>query len=167
MPDDRITRISILTPSENTNALLPELVGVHQHIPLKVINKEARKPENHLNTPHALVLTHLGIEKEQVTPENYVDVKLGTASLVSTPISTAHTIVSSHPEIGSINTTTATYIFNYYLNNQDDFQQLINYISSNPVSSSTTPWNVQTYAIKVDPTTMAVSYTHLTLPTKA
>lgn len=160
LPDHKISRISVVTPSQKKDDILPDLVSVHIHVPTHRHKKALKKAMATSTTPHPLVLNYLGIGAHATTAAvntaAQVDVKAAAAQIVLPPLAIAQTIVFHHPEIGSINTDTTGDLYTKYMQDHNTFTQLYEYISNNPDTSSN-PWYKKACAIKVDPTTLKES----------
>lgn len=155
LPHDQVSRLSIVTPAENPADILPDLVTVFFHIPPEIYRRVVEQ-EGHAGTPHPLILDHLGVSADQLDEQNHADIKAAATLAVLPPLMAAQSIVYHHPEIGTINTTVAAKIFAKYMQNKNDFTQLVNYISNNP-GNATTSWYNKTHSVTVDPVTMKES----------
>ncbi|HZV71087.1 MAG TPA: hypothetical protein VFG10_16145 [Saprospiraceae bacterium] len=157
LPDDMVSRLSIISPAKDPTDILPDLISVHFHVPTPP-RKRFLQSANYSAKQQPLVLKHLGVEPSMLTASNHQEVKLGAALLVSVPLSVARSIVFHHPEIGTVDIADSAIIFERYMEDHNDFDQLVNYISSNPYSSTAqNPWYKKTHSIKVDPVTLKES----------
>jgi len=158
LPRDEVSRISVVSTAKDPNAILPDLVATFMHASPETHERVLLK-HAHQNTPMPLVLSRLGIKPNLLQSLSAVDrraIKRGAAMLIDPPLVNAQSIVFSHPEIGSLDDNIMASIFDKYLQDHNDFTQLINYISSNP-DTTTNSWYKKSYAIKVDPVTLAES----------
>ena len=161
LPKDSITRLSVVTDSANEDDILPDLISVHNHIPQHALKKTYIN-KGHTNSPTPLIVNHLALDTSKITPQNFADVHSNSALIIKPPYAVAQSVVTSHPEIGSINVGVASHIFTTYLQDRSSFTNLINYISSSPQGGDN-PWSVKTYAIKADPNTGEISPAEPTL----
>ncbi len=155
LPTNRICRLSVISPAENPTDILPDLISVHFHVPQCAYRRVVQR-EGFGNTPFPLVLDYLGADSRRMNRSNHVDIKAGAALTVLPPLAAAQTIVFHHPELGSFDTDTTSSIYAKYMQNKNDFTQLVNFISSNPGGSSD-PWYQKSYSIVVDPDTLEES----------
>jgi len=152
LPKDSVTRLTITTPARNPTDILPDLVAMHIHVPQEE-HKQVLLQAGHENTPTPMVLDFLGVKPHLLTASNHADVKAGAALTILPPISIAQSIVFHHPEIGSVDTTITGNIFSKYLQDRNDFTQLVNFISNNP-DTSTESWYKKMHAFRIDPDTL-------------
>jgi hypothetical protein len=145
----------VISPAKNASDVLPDLVAVSFYVPTEAYRR-ALSRRGHEKAAHPLVLQYLGVAEHELTAASYIDIGVAARLAVLPPLANAQTMVFSHPEIGTVNKETAANIYAQYLQNHNDFDQLVNYISNNPYSSSN-PWYQKSWAIKVDPKTLAES----------
>lgn len=152
LPTDRVTRLKVIKPAKDPNAILPDLIGIHIHIPTKTYLKTLKKIGN--DAAHPLALKMLGIHQEHVHEEKAMTVNAHASQIHIAPLGAAQSIVLSHPELArmSSDADVTSEIMSKYLQEQGDFENLITYIS-NGGQGSTNPWYNKTYAIKIDPKT--------------
>lgn len=152
----KISRISVVSPAVKADDILPDLISVHFHIPTKSRKKAIKKSGGKL--AHPLVSKYLGVTKNLTAAATPAEASaVATAyDVVLPPLAVAQTIVFHHPEIGTVDTDTAAQIYSNYMQNENNFDQLVNYVSNNP-GTSNNPWYKKTYSIKVDPVTLQQS----------
>ncbi len=155
LPEDQISRLSIIAPAAKDTDILPDLIAVHIHVPTVAYQKVLAQLD-HSKHNHPLNLAYLGIGEQQLNTSNQVAVKLAARLFIQPALATAQSIVFHHPEIGSVDRTTTGKLYATYMQNHNDFDQLVNYISNNP-SSSNNPWYKKSYAAKADPVTLKES----------
>ena len=152
LPKDSVTRLTIVTPAKNPKDILPDLVAMHIHVPQEE-HKQVLLQSGHENIPTPMVLDFLGVKPHLLTASNHADVKAGAALTILPPVSVAQSIVFHHPEIGSVDTTVTGNIVSKYLQDRNDFTQLVNYISNNPDTTENS-WYKKMYAFRIDPDTL-------------
>lgn len=161
--DKKISRLSVVTPAAKKDDILPDLVSVHIHIPTQAHKKNfkrlktAQSGAKAKTLPQPLIFKHLGIDQKLFAASaNSADVNSDAQLLILPPLSIAQTIVFHHPEIGSIDPTATSSLYTKYMQDKNDFDQLVNYIGNNPDTSSN-PWYKKTYSVKLDPVTLKES----------
>ena len=158
LPADEVCRISVVSTAKDPNAILPDLVATFMHASPET-HEQVLLKDAHQNTPMPLVLSRLGVKPDllqSLSSANRRSVKIGASLLIDPPLANAQSIVFSHPEIGSLDNNIMVSIFDKYLQDHNDFTQLVNYISNNP-DTTTNSWYKKSYALKVDPVTLAES----------
>ncbi|RZK60364.1 MAG: hypothetical protein EOO91_01775 [Pedobacter sp.] len=151
LPIDSISRLSIVSPAKKTDDILPDLLAVHMHVPQRAYRKNLLK-SNSKHTPFPLVLDLLGVKKQLLTATNALDLHAAASLIVNGPLSTARSIISHHPDLGTIDVDVASDVFKNHMQDTNDFLQLINYISSNG-DETEDPWYTKTYSSRLDPDT--------------
>lgn len=113
---------------------LPEIAMAFIHIPKKA-HKSSLHPKAKKTALHQHPLfSYYGMNLAAVSRADHEEL-LSSASTIKPPYETARAIILQHPELGSVNPAVSKYIFDNYVNNTQDFQELITYIEQNPPGS--------------------------------
>ncbi len=159
LSDQKISRLSVITPAQKADDILPDLVSVHIHVPTQTHKRNAKKlSAARVTTKGAkqpLLFKQLGIQSLTASAGN-AGITTDAQLVILPPLAIAQTIVFHHPEIGSIDPSTTSLLFSKYMQDQNNFDQLVNYVSGNPYTSDN-PWYKKTYSIKIDPVTQQTS----------
>lgn len=119
---------------------LPEIAMAFIHIP-----KKAHRAPLHPKAKRALLHQHplfsfYGMNLAAVKQDDHAELLLGAGN-IKPPYETARAIILQHPELGSVNPAVTQYIVDNYINNTQNFQELITYIQNNPPGSDSCWYN--------------------------
>ncbi|WP_444930909.1 hypothetical protein ACJJIF_03750 [Microbulbifer sp. SSSA002] len=130
---------------------LPEIAMSFIHIPeiahrRPLHHKAAKRPAQ----PHT-VFQHYGVDLASAS-EAEIEQLHTDAYNIKPPYETARAIIFQHPEIGSVNPAVTKYVFDYHVNNTQDFQSLISYVQINGPGSPTC-WYKKSWVMWTNPDT--------------